>query len=113
MLFFTFDNIKGKKVIDESGNGNDGVMKGEIKVVPSDIFENAMDFSGGPNDVIEVPDSDSLDVEEITIEAWWFQRSLPGDYPRGIQKGIGTSFEFDADSRGGKKAIDWWTNRRA
>jgi len=72
-----FDEGSGKTVQDSSGNGNDGEMQGDLAWVEGK-FGKALDFNGTSDHVI-IPDSDSLDLNELTIAAWIYPRSYPED----------------------------------
>lgn len=63
-----FDEGKGNTAADSSGNGNDGFLKGNTKWVKGQ-FGSAVEFAG--TDWVEVPDSDSLDMnKQITVMFW-------------------------------------------
>lgn len=65
--------------IDESGNGNDGVVYGAI--LTTDRFGNAnMAYSfDGINDFIEISDSPSLDLmSSLSLSAWVLQNDVSG-----------------------------------
>jgi len=63
-----FDEGKGDTAKDSSGNGNDGVLKGNVKWVTGK-FGSAVEFSGV--EWVEVPDSDTLDMnKQITVMFW-------------------------------------------
>ena len=66
---WTFDNITGTTVYDDSGNNNNGtIYNGAIQV--DGVVGKAMSFDG-VNDYILVPDSVSLSpLQGITIELW-------------------------------------------
>ncbi|MFH1088629.1 MAG: LamG domain-containing protein [Patescibacteria group bacterium] len=67
---WTFDNIKGDTVIDDSGNGNDGKILEKAEIV-NGKFGKAIKLNGS-NQCVEVPDSDSLDItDEITMMCWF------------------------------------------
>ena len=68
VLCFTFDQVSGENILDVSGNGNDGIMEGNPKIV-NGKYGQGMDIKA-PNDYVEVQDSDSLDVVEVTAMAW-------------------------------------------
>ena len=66
VLYFTFNEMEGNKVKDLSQYGNHGEIKGKPKVVEGKEGQ-ALEFTN-PNDYVEVPHSDSLNItEEITI----------------------------------------------
>ena len=68
VLCFTFEHDSGETIRDLSGNGNDGNIQGQPKFVDGK-YGGGLELKA-PNDYIEVPDSDSLDVEEVTAMAW-------------------------------------------
>jgi len=63
-----FDESSGKTAKDSSGNGNDGELKNNPKWVEGK-FGKALSFDGS-DDYVEVPDSSTLDVTAITLNAW-------------------------------------------
>jgi len=67
--YWAFDEEKGDTARDYSGNGNDGVLKGEPKWVDGK-FGNALEFDG-VDDNVEVPNMAGIDAfDEGTIELW-------------------------------------------
>ena len=66
--YWSFDEGRGDKAYDGSGNGNDGAVKGAEWV--EGIHGYALDFSG-EDDVIDLPDSDNLlgIIKDFTIHA--------------------------------------------
>ena len=73
-----FDKGSGNTAFDSSNYGNDGKIKGGAEWVDGK-FKKALSFNG-KDAYVEVPDSDSLEIEEeITIEFWFFPRSVPGE----------------------------------
>lgn len=73
ILYYSFnkDTIKGDEVLDASGNGNDGVIKGNnIDSVKGKVAEG-LEFPGAASDYISVRNHMYEDpVEELTITAW-------------------------------------------
>lgn len=73
IIYYSFnkDTIKGDDVIDASGNGNDGLIKGNnIDSVKGKVAE-ALEFPGVATDYISVRDHMYEDpFPEITIAAW-------------------------------------------
>ena len=74
VLLYTFESGAGKVVKDLSGNGNDGELMG-----PKWGEGNpggGLTFGGNaPRDFVEIPDSDSLEldlVEGLTVEMWLY-----------------------------------------
>ncbi|MCD6508314.1 LamG domain-containing protein [Candidatus Poribacteria bacterium] len=102
-----FDEGTGKKVLDSSGNGNDGEIIGDLKWVDGK-FGKALQFPGESKNLVKIPNSDSLNpTKGITITAWgwledtdgnrrFLQKSTPGSdnqYRLLLEWG---SFKFDA-----------------
>jgi hypothetical protein len=77
VLYFTFDVEEDDVVIDRSGTGNNGEVRGAPKWVTGKVGK-ALEFDAQDN-YIEVPDSDSLKPDEITIAMWvnWAGGPLP------------------------------------
>jgi hypothetical protein len=67
---WTFDNVKGDTVLDDSENGNDGTILAGAEVEDGK-FGSAIKYNG-TNQCVEVPHSDSLDlVEQVTMMCWF------------------------------------------
>ncbi|MDE0688423.1 MAG: LamG domain-containing protein [Candidatus Poribacteria bacterium] len=72
VLYFTFDNVKGKKVLDDSDNGLDAEVVANVDFVEGK-YGNAMHIAAEPkdNDCVHVPADDLLKIGgEITMMAW-------------------------------------------
>lgn len=66
---YDFEEGSGKKVIDASGLGNHGIIKGAVRV-PDGRYGQALQFDG-VNDWVTVKDNPSLDLSTgMTLEAW-------------------------------------------
>ena len=83
---WTFEEGGGKTIRDGSAFGNDGEVKGAPKWVKG-VFGSALDFDGAQDHVI-IPDSTSLDLNEMTVAAWVNLRAYPDD-ARIITKELG------------------------
>ena len=71
VLYFSFDEEKGDTAKDSSQYGNDGTIKGGVEQVKGE-FGEALQFDGSTG-YIEVPHSDSLNVEpSFTVENWGY-----------------------------------------
>jgi hypothetical protein len=70
VLYFSFDNVQGDEIKDESGNQNNGTMLGNAEIVTGKVGD-AIKIDGATGRV-EVPDSDILDIgmNSLTIECW-------------------------------------------
>ena len=70
MLYLPFDEGSGNVARDISGNGNNGDIKGDFEWVEG-RFGKAVHLHKVPEEIVEVPHSDSLDIREaITLELW-------------------------------------------
>ena len=88
VLYFSFDNVSGDQVNDDSGNQNHGTMLGNAEIVDG-VVEKCIQIDGATGRV-EVPDSDILDIGEdnITIECWVNTTSIDRHtYSRIVSKG--------------------------
>ncbi|MDP2950946.1 MAG: LamG-like jellyroll fold domain-containing protein [bacterium] len=64
---WTFDNVQGTTVLDDSGNNNNGVNSGAVVV--EGLNRNGFEFNSA--DVVSVSNSASLnDYDALTLEAW-------------------------------------------
>ena len=77
VLYYTFDTEEDDVITDRSGTGNNGKIVGEPKWITGKIGK-ALQFDAKDN-YIEVPDSESLKPDGITIAMWvnWSGGPLP------------------------------------
>jgi hypothetical protein len=69
ILYLSFDEGDGEDAFDTSNYGNDGVLRGGPEWVDGK-FGKALKFDG-VDDYVEIPDNESLYVEEgVTLMAW-------------------------------------------
>ena len=68
VLALDFDEGSGTIAYDKSDYGNDGTIYGATWV--DGVFGTGLDFDGTSSDYVEIPDSPSLDINRITINAW-------------------------------------------
>ena len=108
---FTFDNVKGKRIFDESGNGLDARIIKNTKFVEGK-YGKAIRITNETKDCVNIPSVGALEIsEEITMMAWvyhenwiestsqWFDK---GCYSRGSNSsyGMGVFNKGDAHSSG-------------
>ena len=72
VLYLPFDEDKGQVAKDQSKFGNDGEIRNAKWVEGK--YGSALEFNGTDAEV-RVPDNDSFDLSEITLEVWY----NPGD----------------------------------
>ena len=72
LVYYSFDNLNGDKVPDDSGNGNDAVLAGKGSLVDG-AFNKAIQLNGG---VVVMEQNDFIvpigEKTEITMEAWFY-----------------------------------------
>lgn len=117
VLYLPFDEGSGDVARDLSGNGNDGKLVKNPKWVDGK-FGKALEFDG--SNYVEVPDSDSLDMEEeITIAAWIFPKLSGSQWQGVVTKGLDAQENYELlINTGGFMHTGWlfdtgrvWANR--
>ena len=74
---YGFEEGTGTTVTDASGSGNNGTVSGALWS-SSGRYGNALAFDG-VNDIVTVPDANSLDLTTgLTLEAWVYPTALSG-----------------------------------
>ena len=87
VVYFTFDKVKGKRVLDESGNGLDAEIIKNTKLVTGK-YGNAVRITRKTEDCVNVPVSDALEIsEEITMMAWVYHDDWTGSTAQWFDKG--------------------------
>ena len=75
VLYFTFDNVKGKQIFDESRNGLDAKVIKNTKFVKGK-YGKAIRITKETEDCVNVPSADALEIsEEITMMAWVYHEN--------------------------------------
>lgn len=77
VVYFSFDEGKGDTVIDHSGTGNDGQIKGGTDWVAGKYNGGLM--LEGDDGIVEVEDNDSLHFTDGITMAAWIKPTLEGD----------------------------------
>jgi hypothetical protein len=89
---FGFEEPSGAMAIDASGTGNEGTLTGPARTAAG-RFGSALSFDG-VDDIVTVPDSDSLDLAAgMTLEGWFRPTEL-GRWRNGIIKEAATSLAY-------------------
>lgn len=90
VVYFTFDDVKDKRILDESGNGLDAEVIENTKFVEGK-YGNAIRITDETEDCVNIPSADPLEIDEgITMMAWVYHEGWKG----------GSSQWFDKGSRG-------------
>lgn len=87
VVHFTFDTVKGKTIVDESGNGLDAKVIGSTQFVEGK-YGKAIRITNKTEDCVNVPDSHKLEIsEEITMMAWVYHENWSGRSSQWLDKG--------------------------
>ncbi len=81
------DFTEDKRVLDSSGKSHPGTLKGNPSLLPDEQFGACLRLNG-QTDYVEVADSPDLKMTgDLTLSAWIYLDSEPGDWVRIIGKG--------------------------
>ena len=115
VVYFTFDNVKGKRVVDESGNGLDAKVIENTKFVDGK-YGKAVHITRETEDCVNVPADDELEIDEaITMMAWVYHEDWTGQSSQWFDKGsysedfnsvYGMAVYDENDVHGGGKWLD-------
>lgn len=90
VVYFTFDNVKDKRILDESGNNLDAEVIENAKFVEGK-YGNAIRITDETEDCVNIPSADALEIdEEITMMAWVYHENWKGHSSQWFDKGIRT-----------------------
>lgn len=87
VVHFTFDSVKGKRILDESGNGLDAEVVKNTKFVKGK-YGKAIRITGETEDCVNIPSSDALEIsDEITMMAWVYHEDWTRSSSQWFDKG--------------------------
>ena len=73
VVYFTFDNVSGKTIVDDSGNGLDADIIANTEIVAGK-YGDAIRITKEGADCVNVPAAEELKIEgEITMAAWIYR----------------------------------------
>ncbi len=79
VVYFTFDNVSGKTIADDSGNGLDADIIANTEIVDGKYGKAVRITAEGP-DCVNVPAAEELKIEgEITMAAWIYRDAWDRD----------------------------------
>jgi hypothetical protein len=72
IIYLSFEEMNGKVIADQSGNGHDGDVNGKIKIVDGGKRGKAAEFASGDYIDMHGPDipEDQIPTDAITVCAW-------------------------------------------
>ena len=74
VFYFTFDNVKNKRVFDASGNNLGAKIVRSVNFVEGK-YGNALQVTADTEECINIPSSDELKISEITMSAWVYREN--------------------------------------
>lgn len=75
VVHFTFDEVKGKRIFDESGNGLDARIIKNTQFVEGK-YGKAIRITNETEDCVNIPSADALEIsQEITMMAWVYHEN--------------------------------------
>lgn len=87
VFYFTFDNVKGKRVLDESGNGLDAEVIENTKFVKGK-YGDAIQIIRETEDCVNIPATDELKISDaITMMAWVYYENWTESSSQWFDKG--------------------------
>ena len=87
VVHFTFDSVKGKRILDESGNALDAEVIKNTKFVKGK-YGKAIRITGETEDCVNIPSSDALKIsDEITMMAWVYHEDWTKSSSQWFDKG--------------------------
>ncbi len=87
VLHFTFDTVKGKMIVDESGNGLDAEVIENTQFVDGK-YGKAIHITHETEDCVNIPSAKALEIsEEITMMAWVYHENWKGHSSQWLDKG--------------------------
>ena len=87
VVYFTFDNVKAKRILDESGNNLDSEIIENTKFVEGK-YGNAISITDETEACVNIPSADALEIhEEITMMAWVYHENWQGRSSQWLDKG--------------------------
>lgn len=90
VVYFTFDNVKGKQIRDESGNGLDAEVIENTQFVEGK-YGKAIRITRETEDCVNIPNSHKLEIDdEITMMAWVYHENWKGQSSQWFDKGVRT-----------------------
>ena len=103
VVYFSFDNTEGKRVLDESGNGLDAEVIENTKFVEGK-YGSAVHITRRTEDCVNVPTADKLEIDgAITMMAWVYHEDWAGGSSQWFDKG---TYSEDFNSNYGMVVFD-------
>ena len=98
IFYFTFDNVKGRMVLDASDNQHDAEIVGKTKFVKGK-YRNAIRITANTEECVNVPAWQSLKISgEITMSAWVYRENWADGsgywFDKGCYAGLGNMHAY-------------------
>ena len=88
VVYFTFDSVEGKKILDASDNQHDAEIVGKTKFVKGK-YRNAIQITADTEECVNIPTWQSLKINgEITMSAWVYRENWADGSGYWFDKGV-------------------------
>ena len=74
VVYLTFDNVKGKRILDTSGNNLDAKAIRNVNFIEGK-HGDAIKIRSNTEDCVNIPASEALKISEITMSAWIYREN--------------------------------------
>ena len=92
VVYFTFESVEGKKILDASDNQHDAEIVGKTKFVKGK-YRNAIQITADTEECVNVPTWQSLKISgEITMSAWVYREDWADGSGYWFDKGVYAGF---------------------
>ena len=119
VVYFTFDNVKGERILDESGNELDAEINENTKFVKGK-YGDAIQIKAATENCVNIPVSDVLKIsDEISMMAWVYQEKWRGSSVQWFDKGVFTPMQHQSygmavyDKMTWQQQISWKVAQRS
>ena len=85
-VYLTFDNVKGKLILDASGNNLDARVVQNANFVEGK-YGDAIKIPANTEDCVNIPSSEALKTSEITMSAWIYRENWANGSGYWLDKG--------------------------
>ena len=86
ILYLTFDNVKGRQILDASGNNLDAKVVQNANFVEGK-HGDAIKITANTEDCVNIPTSEALKTSEITVSAWIYRENWANGSGYWLDKG--------------------------
>ncbi|MDE0011679.1 MAG: hypothetical protein OXU36_11050 [Candidatus Poribacteria bacterium] len=111
ILYLTFDNVKGRQILDASGNNLDAKVVQNANFVEGK-HGDAIKITANTEDCVNIPTSEALKTSEITVSAWIYRENWANGSGYWLDKSLEAQCEY-SESGQENVASHRWNLRRS